>query len=359
MATDYQGIKIYEEVIIVEKESWHWENGKRIKDPIPQGYVVEVGNKKMLETAMNWAKREIYLVGENDNYIYDEKGYHIREVVEGKVNNYKNGEFKFELDEAADGSSQGGKLSFWNCLITAPDNKVYKIGISSEILLNLLKHNTFKNGICESNIWLGRIKGYQVGAFTENMSEFTQAKSDQLFREAKNTKKYSPGAILKNKTETMIYLGEITEYFSVQNNFKVTTTNSNSYYSNYSKNVIKDDVYLVVDDKPHKYHLYLNLGKAFTDISKIDALTILDLARNFDLQNKKYDFPYDYKKEPSKLSRVLVGQVDLSNINIYDYIASCIDATNSGIRSKLCASHTNKQWISLPGTNVLHIYDKI
>lgn len=313
MATDYQGIKIYDEVIIVEKESWHWENGKRIKDMIPQGYVVEVGNKKMLETAMKWAKQEPYAVDENDNYIYDEKGYHVRKVIEGIVNNYKNGEFRFELDEAADGSSQGGKLSFWNCLITAPDNKVYKIGISSEILLNLLKHNTFKNGICESNIWLGRIKGQQVGAFTENMPEFAQSKADQALREAKNTTKYQPGAILKSKTKTQIYLGEFTEYFSMQNSYE-------EYVNATGRTDVKErNIYFVLDDEPYSYHLYLDLSEKYIDVH--DAQTLMDDAINWDSKHKGfYDFPYYISREDKKLSRVVVGQTDLTNINIYDFV---------------------------------------
>lgn len=313
MATDYQGIKIYNEVIIVEKESWHWENGKRVKDLIPQGYVVEVGNKKMLETAKSWAKQDLYKVDENNNYVYDENGYHVYDTIDGVINTYKNGEFKFELNEAADGSSQGGKLSFWNCLITAPDNKVYKIGISSEILLNLLKQNTFKNGICESNIWLGRIKGQQVGAFTENMPEFDQSKADQALREAKNTKKYQPGAILKSKTKTQIYLGEFTEYFSMQNSYE-------EYRNATGREDIKErNIYFVLDDEPYSYHLYLDLSEDYIDMH--DAQALMDEAINWDGKNKSfYDFPYYISREDKKLSRVVVGQTDLSNINIYDFV---------------------------------------
>lgn len=313
MATDYQGIKIYNEVLIVEKESWHWENGKRVKDLIPQGYVVEAGNKKMLETAKSWAKQDLYKVDENNNYIYNENGYHVYETLDGVINTYKNGEFKFELNAAADGSSQGGKLSFWNCLITAPDNKVYKIGISSEILLNLLKQNTFKNGICESSIWLGRIKGQQVGAFTENMPEFAQSKADQALREAKSTKKYQPGAILKSKTKTQIYLGEFTEYFSMQNSYE-------EYRNATGRDDIKErNIYFVLDDEPYSYHLYLDLSEDYIDMH--DAQVLMNEAINWDSKNKSfYNFPYYISREDKKLSRVVVGQTDLSNINIYDFV---------------------------------------
>lgn len=313
MATDYQGIKIYDEVIIVEKESWHWENGNIVKLDIPQGYVVEVGNKNMLDTALRWAKQSRYALDDSGNYLYDEKGYHIYNTIEGKINTYKNGNFKIELDEAADGSTQGGKLSFWNCLITAPDNKIYKIGISSEILLNLLKQNTFKNGICENNIWLGRIKGQQVGAFTENMQEFVQSKADQALREAKSTKKYQPGAILKSKTKTQIYLGEFTEYFSMQNSYE-------EYRNATGRADIKErNIYLVLDDEPYSYHLYLDLSENYIDMH--DAQALMNEAVNWDSKNKSfYDFPYYISREDKKLSRVVVDQTDLSNINIYDFV---------------------------------------
>ena len=312
MATDYQGIKIYDKVIIVEKESYHWENGKRVKDLIPQGYVVEVGNKNMLETAKKWAHHDIYAVDENNNYIYDENGHHKYKTIEGIINTYENGKFKFELEDAADGSTQGGKLSFWNCLITAPDNKKYLIGISSEILLNLLKQNTFKNGICESNVWLGRIKGQQVGAFTENMPEFTQAKADQALREAKNTKKYLPGAILKSKTKTQIYLGEFTEYFSMQHSYE-------EYKNATGRADLKErNIYFVLDDEPYSYHVYLDLSEKYLDMH--DAQALMNEAINWDGKNKGfYDFPYYISREDKKLSRVVVGQTDLSNINIYDF----------------------------------------
>ena len=126
MATDYQGIKIYDEVIIVEKESWHWENGNSVKLDIPQGYVVEVGNKNMLDTALRWAKQSRYAIDDSGNYLYDEKGYHIYNTIEGKINTYKNGNFKI-IESLSNGFGYSWNL-FYGPLTT--------YGI---IIINLLK----------------------------------------------------------------------------------------------------------------------------------------------------------------------------------------------------------------------------
>ena len=98
--SDYQGIKIYKRLIIVKNKKG-------------QGYIVEEGNKSSLETAERWASWGEYV---------------------GTSFTYDNGNFDFELLDAAGGSNQGGKLSFWNCKITAPDNEEFIVGINSEII---------------------------------------------------------------------------------------------------------------------------------------------------------------------------------------------------------------------------------
>ena len=45
---EYKGIKIPEKVIIVERQDKYYHD-------INQGYVVDFGNKKMLESAKDWA----------------------------------------------------------------------------------------------------------------------------------------------------------------------------------------------------------------------------------------------------------------------------------------------------------------
>ena len=115
----------------------------------------------MLNTALEWAHNIEYVYDENDNVIYENSKPKVIEYP-GIVHKYKNGTFEFIIYDSADGSSQGGKLSFWTAIIKTPDKKEFRIGINADILLDLLKYNTFVNGICSNKVWLGRIKGNRV-----------------------------------------------------------------------------------------------------------------------------------------------------------------------------------------------------
>lgn len=189
----YTGIKIYKEVIIVAKnENYsYYDSEKRsyVDAGYPQAYVVEKGNTKMLTSAKYWAGSTC------------------------KEYEFKNGEFTFSLCDPAHGSSQGGKLSFWNCLITIDGNS-FLIGISSEILCELLKNNTFINGTCKEKVYLGRING-SVGAFTSSMDLFKKGQEDEKVRNEKKISNYVPGDFVYNLREERIYLGEGYKYFEL------------------------------------------------------------------------------------------------------------------------------------------------
>lgn len=51
------------------------------------------------------------------------------------------------------------------------------------------------------------------------MEVFKKLRERKAFEEQKPTTKYSKGDILRTMTHAYIYLGEITEYFSIQNLF--------------------------------------------------------------------------------------------------------------------------------------------
>ena len=70
----------------------------------------------------------------------------------------------------SENSSQGGKLSFWNCRLTK-DDKTFIIGIATNLLLNVLKNNTFIDGKCQSPLMFARCKG-GVGILSENMESY-------------------------------------------------------------------------------------------------------------------------------------------------------------------------------------------
>lgn len=200
----YKGIKIEEDVIIVERQNEEH-----------QGYLVCKNNKNQLESALVWAKCSVHVLDKDGNHVKEQVDGYTRykfQELEGIVHEYRNGQFTFSLSESASGSSQGGKLSFWNCTIAAPDGKEFLIGINSECLIQLLKHNTFINGVCQNKVWLGRIKN-NVGAFTENMEEFEQGKKDKAIREAKKTSKYDIGAILIPSNK--VYCGKFFKTFDV------------------------------------------------------------------------------------------------------------------------------------------------
>jgi len=204
MEKEYKGIKIYDNVIIVQRDKIRGEQYNA-------GYVVEPGNEKMLNTANDWATT------------YKQKKQNATQY------EYSNGNFTLALYEAAEYSSFSGKLSFWNCLITAPDGKEFLIGINASILINLMKATTFVNGVCSEKVYLGRIKGNQVGAFVPAMDEFAQAEEDKKIRAgSKNTdyKQFDVIIDLRNKKE--LYLGEIYSYGNIEHIVQ-TSRNGVSY----------------------------------------------------------------------------------------------------------------------------------
>ena len=205
MSNEYQGFNIPEKIIIVKKEIFTWKDGNRISSGEYQGYVVPVGNDKMLETALNWADCKYEY--KDGKYEYINKDKYIKE--------YDNGNFELKLANSATDSYQSGKLSFWDCTITAEDGSSYLIGINSDLLFSLLVNSTFVNGVCQSKVYLGRQKG-RVGAFTEDMDEFIQSKKDAELRNRKMSTNYDVGQRVFTKTSQHVYLGEMYKLFDVK-----------------------------------------------------------------------------------------------------------------------------------------------
>ncbi|MEG1565374.1 MAG: hypothetical protein RR342_01365 [Bacilli bacterium] len=206
-------VNIYDEVIIVENKSG-------------QGYIVDPNNKKQLDSALYWAdSSEYYNQRVTPNYDpYTNK----------LVNRYTNGKFRLQIKASAGGSSQGGKLSFWNCSITAEDGKTYLIGINSELLCNFIKNNTLVNGECMEDVYLGRTNS-NVGAYTKNMSEIQRAKEcDDLKKSFKknSTDKYKVGDIVETLTIKEVYLGTIYKTFGVVSSWSAYDKTQLKVYKN-------------------------------------------------------------------------------------------------------------------------------
>ena len=298
----YKGIKIYNKITIVEKtmtteDGYNWR-GRTVN----QGYVVDQDNKKMLDTALRWAKW--YNYDESLREAYHEAGRKFgwgskeakaasdaydatRKEMNGIVHEYTNGTFTISLSESAGLSSQGGKLSFWNCIITASDGNSFLVGINSELLLHLLMSTTFLNGTCQEKVWLGRVGGNQVGVFTEDMEDFKQAKLDEEQRNAvkKANNKYIPGDIVGTLKEKQLYLGSVYKYYSFEQGYR---------YS---------DKYFVIYDKPKLVHIFRGFYKHWeSGIEKLNDYyneTITKPKRliidHIDLDESAAEYLYKYK----------------------------------------------------------------
>lgn len=196
MSKQYEGWRVPEEIIIVAKDYGRWVNGHRTTGEL-QGYIVDPANKTMLQTALGWARWTEY-VGEFNTSTgrYDEEIQH-----EGVQYKFKNEGFRLELLECANGSSQGGKLSFWNCKVSK-DNREFIVGIASEYLLEILLHNDFKSGACQSTLSFARCKG-GVGMMNKSMPAYQQFLKDEEHRATISkgkTKKRIPGHLYSTLT---------------------------------------------------------------------------------------------------------------------------------------------------------------
>lgn len=173
----YVSWRLFDEVIIVVNS-------------FGQGYVVDPANKKQLDTAMRWAEK------------HSDKAPEVIRTA--------NKDFELSLYDCAGHSSQGGKLSFWNCKIEK-DGKSYIIGINTDSLLSLMKHSTFVNGKCQSKLFFAKQAGNTCLIHT-GMQEYDEAvKSIQLKKElsTKKTKNWQVGKNYVTAICNDLYLGEI------------------------------------------------------------------------------------------------------------------------------------------------------
>ncbi len=226
---DYSGINLPENVIIVENKHG-------------QGYVVPEGSS--LDNARYWAKSSDW---------------------EPKEYKYKNGTFTLRVANAAGRSSQGGKLSFWDCQIRAEDEKEFLIGIASDGLAELIINNTLINGKCQNKIYFAKC-GNSTWAITENMPSYKVALEDKKIKETKTTSKYKPGDLVSSLTSTDVYLGEVYEYITIYRTipwFKRIEVGKCTY-----------DRLVVINDAPKKYHWYARVYESEKSSIDLDGRQI-------------------------------------------------------------------------------------
>ena len=204
--SEYKGWSLFDKVVIVTKreKKWNWKERKSVEGEL-QGYIVDPSNKSMLESAIRWGTVN-ERTDEKDEYgswIYKET---LPEQIE-----FDNNRFTLQLWDAAEGSSQGGKLSFWNCIITK-DGYRFKVGISSTLLLELLKSSTIVNGVCQHELFFARCKS-GVGMLHKDMDAYKEAVADMnkkaSIKSAKKTSKWEPGCNYVTLTEDTMYLYKV------------------------------------------------------------------------------------------------------------------------------------------------------
>lgn len=166
---------------------------------IPQAYLVNPKSKNSLESAKMWAKE------------YD-------------IYTLENGGFKLKILSAAGSSSQGGKLSFWNCELSK-DNLNCVIGINSEFLCSLLLHNQFAFGECLETVFLARFNS-NVAAITDTMPEYKIAREYMQLKKSRNQKKtakWVQGHNYVTATLDSLYVADVYTPLVVKNDYSRDT----------------------------------------------------------------------------------------------------------------------------------------
>jgi hypothetical protein len=204
---DYVGYSLFDKVIIVAKniiERYDWKD--QVCTPIFsdrwQGYIVDPSNKNMLKSALEWG-RQRFSVYENGKFSH-------YDTLEPQQFEFENKGWIMEILKVAEGSSQGGKLSFWTCKVTK-DDKTFEVGINADLLLDVIKAHTLVQGKCEVPLMFARCKG-GVGLLSEDMEEYKQALADMQRKKdvkTKKTSKHVVGHVYSSLTQSDIYAADL------------------------------------------------------------------------------------------------------------------------------------------------------
>ena len=213
MVSNYTGWKLFDKVTIVAKKAftYNYQTRNTVDSGYVQGYVVDPSNKKQLETARAWGITKIYedSLDENNQPFRELKEYRPEEYT------YDNEGFKLTLCESAEGSSQGGKLSFWNWWITAPDSKKFLVGISADLLLDVLKSTVVVKGTVQDDLMFARCKG-GLGMLSKSMDSYRDAIKDESTKKTMSsgkTKKHKIGYVYETVTQSNVYAGKLYRWY--------------------------------------------------------------------------------------------------------------------------------------------------
>lgn len=165
------------------------------------GYIVDANDKEALKKAKSWATvRE---------YDFEKRQY--KGTLEPGVYEFENKGFVASILDSAGGSSQGGRLSFWQCQIEKDDLK-FVIGVNDAILADLIKNSDISNGVIKQEVMFARQAG-KPGLIHEGMQAYKDAVADMQqkadLKSAKKTNKWEVGGVYSTLTQTDICLGEV------------------------------------------------------------------------------------------------------------------------------------------------------
>lgn len=329
---EYSGWTLYDEVILVVKKNLY----KYRSYEYPQAYLVNPKDKKQLERAINWGTEKKYLRTEDGEYIRDEKGNCKYDVIEPDVHTVKNDGFTVEFLDSANESSQGGKLSFWNCLVSKGDLK-FVIGIDSKLLLHALKESTFINGKSKETFIFARCSG-GVGILHKNMKDYTNAIRDMQSKKTVkkgNTSKWQLGKNYMTLTMNDLYIGEVYKPITTEYDYNRKYGSYASLSKNYLVIKRREQTRSIITTYPDGFEH--KSFKEFIDDTKL-KLNKVDM-KNENWSGQLYDvldrFYRDYNslhKTPSRKP----GDIQIETYdNYYNDLQSLLDEIKTIVLNKL------------------------
>lgn len=185
---EYKGWKIPQKLYIYSKKY-------NTAYEYPQAMIASSEKENAIDTAKRWASGKY-------------SGYTEEDYIEYIINNEG---IELEILDSAKGSSQGGKLSFWNCILSKDNMKVV-VGIGSDLLLELIRNSSFIKGKCQNKLMMARI-GQHWGALHDGMPQYQEAIADMKvsnnFDKSRKTSSWEKGYEYYSKTRSDIYLYDL------------------------------------------------------------------------------------------------------------------------------------------------------
>lgn len=147
-------------------------------------------------------------------------------------------------------SSNGGKVSFCNCIITVPDGKQFLVGINTEYLFDLFKECTIEKGTIKEKLMFAFDKNRTFMVFKDSQmynNIINECLISKNYNNLPKTTKRKFGYIYSSKTKSAIYLGSYYAQYKVCNKYFSTSSNS-TYYIQKLITPIKVNLYYKLND---------------------------------------------------------------------------------------------------------------